>query len=53
MKLACGSVEAVRTLFELNISSILKDILCSYDLSHGMHSVNTVDGYCNQVYFLH
>ncbi|WJZ93270.1 hypothetical protein VitviT2T_012223 [Vitis vinifera] len=49
VKLASGSVVAVRTLFELNISSILKDILSTYDLSHGIPSVNMVDGHCNQV----
>ncbi|RVW39675.1 E3 ubiquitin-protein ligase UPL4 [Vitis vinifera] len=48
VKLASGSVVAVRTLFELNISSILKDILSTYDLSHGIPSVNMVDGHCNQ-----
>ncbi|THG14842.1 hypothetical protein TEA_019658 [Camellia sinensis var. sinensis] len=50
--LASGSIVAVRTLFELNISSILKDILSIYDLSHKMPSPNMVDGHCNQVLFL-
>ncbi|CAL5380626.1 unnamed protein product [Camellia sinensis] len=46
--LASGLIVAVRTLFELNISSILKDILSIYDLSHKMPSPNMVDGHCNQ-----
>ncbi|THG17948.1 hypothetical protein TEA_016524 [Camellia sinensis var. sinensis] len=50
--LASGSIVAVRTLFELNIRSILKDILSIYDLSHKMPSPNMVDGHCNQVLFL-
>ncbi|KAL7195450.1 hypothetical protein ACSBR1_035636 [Camellia fascicularis] len=48
--LASGSIVAVRTLFELNISSILKDILSTYDLSHKMPFPNMVDGHCNQVH---
>ncbi|KAK9289472.1 hypothetical protein L1049_007627 [Liquidambar formosana] len=50
VKLASGSFVAVRTLFELNISSILKDILSSYDLSHGMPVLHMADGHCNQVH---
>ncbi|XP_009358184.1 E3 ubiquitin-protein ligase UPL4 isoform X1 [Pyrus x bretschneideri] len=50
VKLSSGSVVAFRTLYELNISSILKDILSTYDLSHGMFSNHVVDGHCNQVY---
>ncbi|KAA8516515.1 hypothetical protein F0562_016979 [Nyssa sinensis] len=50
VKLVSGSIVAVRTLFELNISSILKDILSTYDLAHGMSSSNMVDGHCNQVH---
>ncbi|GLT72296.1 hypothetical protein SLA2020_442450 [Shorea laevis] len=49
-KLSSGSIVAFRTLYELNISSILKDILSTYDLSHGMSSPHVVDGHCNQVY---
>ncbi|PIA38680.1 hypothetical protein AQUCO_02700123v1 [Aquilegia coerulea] len=37
-KLASGSVAAVRTLLELNISNTLKNILSSYDLARGMPS---------------
>ncbi|KAA8518804.1 hypothetical protein F0562_016422 [Nyssa sinensis] len=48
--LASGSIGAVRTLFELNISSILRDILSTYDLPHGMLSSNIVDGHYNQVH---
>ncbi|KAI7724831.1 hypothetical protein M8C21_006945 [Ambrosia artemisiifolia] len=42
VKLASGSMIAVRTLFDLNISSILKDILSTYDLSHGVTSPRAV-----------
>lgn len=35
VKLASGSIVAFRTLFELNISNILKDILSAYSRSHG------------------
>lgn len=49
-KLSSGSVVAFRTLYELNISSTLKDILSTYELSHGMSSSHVVDGHCNQVY---
>lgn len=49
-RLASGSLAAVRTLFELNMSSTLKDILASTDLSHGTpHShVGNIDP--NQVF---
>ncbi|PRQ43454.1 putative aminoacyltransferase, E1 ubiquitin-activating enzyme [Rosa chinensis] len=50
VKLSSGSVVAFRTLYELNMSSILKDILSTYDLSHGMSSTHVVDGHCYQVY---
>ncbi|KAJ9559067.1 hypothetical protein OSB04_013681 [Centaurea solstitialis] len=50
VKLASGSMVAVRTLFDLNISSILNDILSAYGLSHGMPSPRAVDGHCNQVH---
>lgn len=49
VKLASGSIRAIRTLFEINISGVLKDILASYDLSHGIPSNPMVDGKCNQV----
>ncbi|MCE3052106.1 E3 ubiquitin-protein ligase upl4 [Datura stramonium] len=50
VKLAAGSVVAVKTLFELNISHILKDILSTYDFSHGVPSTLMVDGqHYNQV----
>ena len=52
VKLSSGSVVAFKTLYELNISSILKDILTSYDLSHGISSPHVVDGQGNQVYIL-
>ncbi|KAK3038394.1 hypothetical protein RJ639_030560 [Escallonia herrerae] len=50
VKLASGSILACRTLFEHNISSILKDILSTCDLSHGMTSPPVVDGHHNQVH---
>jgi len=50
VKLASGSILAFRTLFELRVSSILKDVLSTYDPSQGMVSPNMmVDGHCNQV----
>ena len=52
VKLSSGSFVAFRTLYELNISSTLKDVLSSYDLSHGMSSPQLVDGNCNQVCIL-
>ncbi|XP_062117154.1 E3 ubiquitin-protein ligase UPL4 isoform X2 [Humulus lupulus] len=50
VKLSSGSVVAFKTLFELNISSILKDALSNYDISHGVSSPRTADGQGNQVY---
>ncbi|KAF5737581.1 hypothetical protein HS088_TW13G00466 [Tripterygium wilfordii] len=50
VKLCSGSVLAFKTLHELNISGILKDILSTYDLSHGVSSPSMVDGHCNQVH---
>ncbi|POO01586.1 Coatomer beta subunit [Trema orientale] len=50
VKLCSGSTLAFRTLFELNISGILKDILSNYDLSHGVSPPHIVDGQGNQVY---
>lgn len=49
VKLAAGSIVAVKTLFELNISHILKDILSTLDFSHGVPSTLMVDGHYNQV----
>ncbi|WCJ34586.1 E3 ubiquitin-protein ligase UPL4 [Euphorbia peplus] len=49
-KLSSGSTVAFRTLHELNISRALKDILASYDVSHGMSSLHAVDGHGNQVH---
>lgn len=50
VKLASGSIVAVRTLFEISISSILKDVLSNYDLSHGLPYSSVVDGESNQVH---
>ncbi|CAH1441958.1 unnamed protein product [Lactuca virosa] len=50
VKLASGSMVAVKTLFDLNISSILKEILSIYDLSHGVPSPRTIDGHYNQMH---
>lgn len=52
VKLSSGSFVAFRSLYELNISSILKDLLSTYDLTHGMSSPHSVDGNCNQVCIL-
>lgn len=46
VKLASGSIVAFRTLFELNISDILKDILYAYGCSHGTPSLIMVDSTC-------
>ncbi|KAK6244766.1 hypothetical protein QUC31_011175 [Theobroma cacao] len=50
VKLSSGSFVAFRSLYELNISSILTDLLSTYDLTHGMSSPHSVDGNCNQVH---
>ncbi|KAJ4841387.1 hypothetical protein Tsubulata_011558 [Turnera subulata] len=50
VKLCSGSTVAFRTLYELNISSVLKDILTTYDLSHGISSPHVIDGHGNQVH---
>ncbi|XP_039066065.1 E3 ubiquitin-protein ligase UPL4-like isoform X1 [Hibiscus syriacus] len=50
VKLSSGSFVAFRNLYELNISSTLKDVLSTYDLSHGISSPQLVDGNCNQVH---
>ncbi|XP_047978352.1 E3 ubiquitin-protein ligase UPL4 [Salvia hispanica] len=49
IKLATGSTVAFRTLFELNISTIVKDMLSTYDLAHGMQSTSLVDGHQSQI----
>ncbi|KAH9605620.1 hypothetical protein KSS87_002672 [Heliosperma pusillum] len=48
-QIASGSTDAVRSLFELDIGSILKDALSNSDLSHGVLS-SAVDKNCNQVH---
>ncbi|KAG4383684.1 hypothetical protein GLYMA_13G136900v4 [Glycine max] len=50
VKLSSGSLVAFRTLYELNISSILREILSTFDLSHGVSTSQHVGGHCNQVY---
>ncbi|KAL9426451.1 hypothetical protein AB3S75_033269 [Citrus x aurantiifolia] len=50
VKISSGSIVAFKTLYELNIGSVLKDILSTYDLSHGISSPHMVDGHCNQVH---
>ncbi|KAL2323294.1 hypothetical protein Fmac_027673 [Flemingia macrophylla] len=50
VKLSSGSLLAFRTLYELNISSILRDILSTFDLSHGVSPSQLVGGHCNRVY---
>lgn len=50
VKLSSGSILAFKTLYELNISNTLKDILSVYNLSHGLSSsCAVVDGQRNQV----
>ncbi|XP_038904018.1 E3 ubiquitin-protein ligase UPL4 [Benincasa hispida] len=50
IKLSSGSIVAFETLYELNISNTLKDILSVYNLSHGVSSsCAVVDGQRNQV----
>ncbi|KAJ1387674.1 HECT, E3 ligase catalytic domain [Sesbania bispinosa] len=48
VKLSSGSVVAFRTLYELNISGILRDILSTFDLSHGVSTSQLVGGHCNR-----
>ncbi|KAL0409876.1 UNVERIFIED_CONTAM: E3 ubiquitin-protein ligase UPL4 [Sesamum latifolium] len=50
VKLAAGSIVAFRTLFELNISNTVKDMLSTYDLSHGTLYVSMVDGHNSQIH---
>ncbi|KAL0309765.1 UNVERIFIED_CONTAM: E3 ubiquitin-protein ligase UPL4 [Sesamum radiatum] len=50
VKLAAGSIVAFRTLFELNISNTVKDMLSTYDLSHGTLYVSMVDGHHSQIH---
>ncbi|XP_028775983.1 E3 ubiquitin-protein ligase UPL4 isoform X3 [Neltuma alba] len=50
VKLSSGSAVAFRTLYELNISNVLKDILATSDLPHGVSSSHPIGGHCNQVY---
>ncbi|CAJ1968460.1 unnamed protein product [Sphenostylis stenocarpa] len=50
VKLSSGSLVAFRTLYELNISSILRDILSTSDLSHGVSTSQLIGGHCNRVY---
>ncbi|KAG4996143.1 hypothetical protein JHK85_027582 [Glycine max] len=50
VKLSSGSLVAFRTLYELNISSILREILSTFDLSHGVSTSLLVGGHCNRVY---
>ncbi|GLT47885.1 hypothetical protein SLA2020_215420 [Shorea laevis] len=49
-KLSSGSCVAFKRLYELNISGMLKDILSTYDLLHGISSPHLVLGNCNQVH---
>ncbi|GAB2272343.1 E3 ubiquitin-protein ligase upl4 [Dionaea muscipula] len=49
-KFASGSADAVRILFELNIGSILRDMLSSYNLLHGLPSSCRADKDFNQVH---
>lgn len=49
VKLCSGSALAFKILYEFNISSILKDVLSTFYLSHGAPSPHMIGGHCNQV----
>ncbi|KAL8152697.1 hypothetical protein V2J09_010457 [Rumex salicifolius] len=49
-KLAAGSTDAVTMIFELEIGSIIKDILSNYELSHGMLFPHAVEKQSNQTH---
>lgn len=49
VKLSSGSYLGFRTLYELKICIILKDILATYDVPHGVSSPRLADGHCIQV----
>ncbi|XP_030521970.1 E3 ubiquitin-protein ligase UPL4 [Rhodamnia argentea] len=49
VKLSSGSYLGFRTLYELKICVILKDILATYDVPHGVSSPHLPDGHCIQV----
>ncbi|XP_014491916.1 E3 ubiquitin-protein ligase UPL4 isoform X2 [Vigna radiata var. radiata] len=50
VKLSSGSLVAFRILYELNISSIFREILSTFDLSYGVSTSQLVGGHCNRVY---
>ncbi|KAK7355710.1 hypothetical protein VNO80_14970 [Phaseolus coccineus] len=50
VKLSSGSLVAFRTLYELNISSILRDILCTFDLTNEVSRSQQIGGNCYWVY---
>ncbi|XP_031397200.1 E3 ubiquitin-protein ligase UPL4 [Punica granatum] len=50
VKLCSGSANAFRTLHELNICGILKDVLSTGDLSHGVSSPHQANGHSIQVH---
>ncbi|KAK4281445.1 hypothetical protein QN277_012938 [Acacia crassicarpa] len=50
VKISSGSVVAFKTLYELNIRNVLKDILATSDLPHGVSSSHPLGGHCSQVY---
>lgn len=49
IKLSSGSYLGFRTLYELKICIILKDILATYNVPHGVSSPHLADGHCIQV----
>lgn len=49
VKLSSGSYLGFRTLYELNVCIILKDILATYDVPHGVSSPRLADGHGIQV----
>ena len=52
VKLSSRSLVAFRTLYELNISSILRDILCTIDLTNGVSISEQIGGHCHWVCIL-
>lgn len=49
VKLSSGSANAFRTVHELNICSILKDVLSTGDLSHGTSCAHQGSRHSTQV----
>ncbi|XP_047316490.1 E3 ubiquitin-protein ligase UPL4-like [Impatiens glandulifera] len=48
VKLASGSIRAVRSLFDHDIIAMVKDIFSSFDLSHSIASSHVTEGFSGQ-----